>query len=263
MNFNKLRILVIGDKCEDHYTYGNVTRLCPDVPAPVFNPITTTQTAGMAGNVARQLEEWGCNVDKKFNEEFICKHKYIDEKTNHTFLRVDTETSVQRIQSDELRQLVTSATDKWDAIIVSDYGKGYLHFQDIKTICEAHPLVFIDTKKTLDYHFKGCAFIKINEPEWEATKHSVDLKSYCTYTDGKTWEDKIIVTLGDTGCMYKNNVYPVDAVDVFDLSGAGDTFMCGLVVSYILEKSIDKAIHFANKCSVRAVRKKGVATIEV
>tara|TARA_Y100000356_G_scaffold13779_1_gene9848 strand:- start:1140 stop:1445 length:306 start_codon:yes stop_codon:yes gene_type:complete len=92
MKFDKPRILVIGDKCADQYVYGNVTRLCPDVPAPVFKPVKTVQTDGMAGNVARQLKEWDCYVDTKFNEEFICKRKYIDEKTNHTIIRVDTGT---------------------------------------------------------------------------------------------------------------------------------------------------------------------------
>ena len=66
MKFDKPRILVIGDKCADQYVYGNVTRLCPDVPAPVFKPVKTVQTDGMAGNVARQLREWDCYVDTKF-----------------------------------------------------------------------------------------------------------------------------------------------------------------------------------------------------
>jgi D-beta-D-heptose 7-phosphate kinase/D-beta-D-heptose 1-phosphate adenosyltransferase len=250
---SKPRILVIGDKCADHYTYGNVTRLCPDVPAPVFIPKTTIQTDGMAGNVTRQFEEWGCIVDKKYNTEFICKHKYIDEKTNHTIIRVDTENNVSRIDSENLDELVHHAEQKWDAIVVSDYGKGFLHQQDIKKICESHPLVFVDTKKTLDHNFKSCAFIKINEPEWIATKDNVspEVKS------------KVIVTLGGNGCMYNGKNYPVIPVDVFDLSGAGDTFMCGLVISYIHEKDIDKAIWHANDCACRVVQKKGVATIEI
>ena len=86
MRYTEPRILVIGDKCTDNYTYGTVDRLCPDVPAPVFIPTRSTVTNGMAGNVARQLQEWGCDVNTKFNEEFINKKKYIDERTNHTLL---------------------------------------------------------------------------------------------------------------------------------------------------------------------------------
>ena len=47
MKYDKPRILVIGDKCSDHYAYGNVERLCPDVPAPVFKPIKNILTDGM------------------------------------------------------------------------------------------------------------------------------------------------------------------------------------------------------------------------
>jgi len=253
MRYSKPRILVIGDKCSDHYSYGTVERLCPDVPAPVFKPTKTIQTDGMAGNVARQLEQWGCAVHTKFNDGFICKKKYIDEKTNHTLLRVDTENEIKRILPQDLRMLLLNAEEKWDAIIVSDYGKGYLDHSSIEFICKAHPMVFVDTKKKIGLFLKDVAFIKINEPEWEATKDNINPND---------WKGKIIVTLGSEGCMYNGKVYPVSIVDVLDLSGAGDTFMCGLVMKYVQTENIDEAIHFANDCAMRVVQKKGVAVLD-
>ena len=253
MRYTEPRILVIGDKCTDHYTYGTVDRLCPDVPAPVFKPTRSILTNGMGGNVARQLQDWGCDVNTKFNEEFINKKKYIDEKTNHTLLRVDIEPEVKRILPQELRLLLASAEDKWDAIVVSDYGKGYLDHSSIEFICQSHPMVFVDTKKQIDLFLKDVAFIKINEPEWEATKDNINPRD---------WEDKIIVTLGSEGCMYNDKVYPVSIVDVLDLSGAGDTFMCGLVMKYVQTENIEEAIHFANDCAMRVVQKKGVAVLD-
>ena len=253
MRFDSPRILVIGDKCSDHYSYGTVDRLCPDVPAPIFKPTKTIQTDGMAGNVARQLQEWKCNVFTKFNDEFICKKKYIDEKTNHTFLRVDIEPEVKHILPQELRMLLVNAEDKWDAIVVSDYGKGYLNHGAIQHICESHPMVFVDTKKKIDLFLKDVAFIKINEPEWEATKDNINPDD---------WKDKIIVTLGSEGCMYNDKIYPITIVDVLDLSGAGDTFMAGLVFQYVQTENIGEALHFANDCAMRAVQKKGVAVLD-
>jgi len=253
MRFDSPRILVIGDKCSDHYTYGTSVRLCPDVPAPVFKATRSEQSDGMAGNVARQLEAWGCDVNTKFNKEFICKKKYIDEKTNHTFLRVDTEPEVKHILPQDLRLLLTNAEDKWDAIVVSDYGKGYLNHEAIQHICGTHPLVFVDTKKKINLFLKDVAFIKINEPEWEATKDNINPND---------WKEKIIVTLGSEGCMYNDRVYPVAIVDVLDLSGAGDTFMAGLVFQYVQTEDISDALHFANECAMRAVQKKGVAVLD-
>ena len=253
MRYSNPRILVIGDKCTDNYTYGTVDRLCPDVPAPVFIPTKSTITDGMAGNVARQLKEWKCDVNTKFNEEFINKKKYIDEKTNHTLLRVDIEPTVKHILPQELRMILINAEAKWDAIIVSDYGKGYLDHSSIEFICKSHPMVFVDTKKKIDLFLKDVAFIKINEPEWEATKDNINPND---------WKDKIIVTLGSEGCMYNGNVYPITIVDVLDLSGAGDTFMAGLVMKYVQTENIDEALHFANMCAMRVVQKKGVAVLD-
>jgi len=250
MRYSKPRILVIGDKCSDHYTYGTVERLCPDVPAPVFKPTETIQTDGMAGNVARQLQQWGCVVNTKFNDEFICKKKYIDNKTNHTFLRVDIEPEVKKILPQDLRLFLTNAEDKWDAIVIADYGKGYLDHSSIEFICKSHPVVFVDTKKKIDLFLRDAAFIKINEPEWNATKDNINPND---------WKDTIIVTLGSEGCMYNDNVYSVSIVDVLDLSGAGDTFMCGLVMKYVQTENIEESIHFANDCAMRVVQKKGVA----
>ena len=78
----------------------------------------------MAGNIARQLQEWGCDVNTKFNEGFINKKKYIDEKTNHTLLRVDIEPEIKHILAQDLRTVLTKAEEKWDAIVIADYGKG-------------------------------------------------------------------------------------------------------------------------------------------
>ena len=253
MRYTEPRILVIGDKCTDHYTYGTVDRLCPDAPAPVFKPTRSSLTNGMGGNVARQLQDWGCDVNTKFNEEFINKKKYIDEKTNYTFLRVDIEPEVKHILPQELRMILVSAKEKWDAIIVSDYGKGYLNHGAIQYICAAHPLVFVDTKKKIDLFLKDAAFIKINEQEWEATKDNINPND---------WKEKIIVTLGSEGCMYNDKVYPITIVDVADLSGARDTFMAGLVRWYVETEDIDASLEYANNCAMRVVQKKGVAVLD-
>jgi len=253
MRYTNPRILVIGDKCSDHYSYGNVERLCSDVPAPVFKPTKTIATDGMAGNVARQLEAWKCDVFTKFNKGFICKKKYIDEKTNHTLLRVDIEPDIKHILPQDLRLLLVNAEDKWDAIVVSDYGKGYLNHGAIQYICESHPLVFVDTKKKIDLFLKDATFIKINEQEWEATKDNINPND---------WKEKIIVTLGSQGCMYNDKVYPITIVNMTDLSGVRDTFMAGLVRWYVETEDIDASLEYANNCAMRVVQKKGVAVLD-
>ena len=64
------KILVIGDSCEDKFTYGSSHRLCPDIPAPVFSPNIDVVNAGMAGNVYENLKGLGlkCDLINKFRK---------------------------------------------------------------------------------------------------------------------------------------------------------------------------------------------------
>ena len=38
-----MTILIVGDSCEDVFIYGDITRLTPEAPAPVFNPLREKQ----------------------------------------------------------------------------------------------------------------------------------------------------------------------------------------------------------------------------
>jgi sugar/nucleoside kinase (ribokinase family) len=50
-------------------------------------------------------------------------------------------------------------------------------------------------------------------------------------------------------------------VPVKDISGAGDTFLAGLVSKYLKTVDIIKSIEFAQKCTTKVVQKHGVSTI--
>ena len=56
---------------------------------------------------------------------------------------------LHRIQNNECN-LPMNGVVKVDAIIISDYCKGFLEEDDIKWICEKNKNVFVDTKKQLD-----------------------------------------------------------------------------------------------------------------
>ena len=46
-----MKVLVIGDSCEDVFIYGNCDRLAPAAPVPVFVETHRKSNKGMAGNV--------------------------------------------------------------------------------------------------------------------------------------------------------------------------------------------------------------------
>jgi sugar/nucleoside kinase (ribokinase family) len=53
----------------------------------------------------------------------------------------------------------------------------------------------------------------------------------------------------------------VENVEVKDMSGAGDTFLAGLVVKYLETKDIRQAIVFANECATEVVQRRGVGVV--
>jgi len=239
-------ILIIGESCRDIFVYCDALRLCPDIPVPVLNIIDQNENGGMAKNVQRNILNKTSNCDIVTNHDWmnITKTRYVHEKTNHTFFRVDTPHNIDQINLDEIDY-------DYKIIVISDYDKGFLSTSDIETICNNHDLVFIDTKKILGEWSSKAKFIKINDYEYQRTKDHIndDLKN------------KIIHTIGGDGCEYQNKKYKVKKVDVKDTSGAGDSFMAALVVAYLKHNDISKAITYANQCASEVVKHRGVSLI--
>ena len=50
-------------------------------------------------------------------------------------------------------------------------------------------------------------------------------------------------------------------MEVKDISGAGDTFLAGLVVEYLKSNDIVASIAFAQECTKIVVQKHGVSTV--
>jgi len=252
--YSNYKILVIGDSCTDVFTYGNNFRLAPEGPAPVFNPVYTKSNGGMALNVKVNIEAIGAKAVLITQNEEIFKTRYVDERTNSLLLRVDTNDKASRIDSELIQQIKLNKfnNENYDAIVISDYCKGFLTEEDISKISESNSNVFLDTKKVLGEWCKSCDFIKINHLEFDRTKHTIDkLDLY----------NNLIITHAHKGCEYQNKMYPVEQVTIKDMSGAGDTFISGLVCEYVRSKDILKAILFAQDCATKVVQKKGVCTI--
>ena len=247
----KPNVLVIGDTCLDVFNYCACERLCPEAPVPVLDIENTTRTLGMAGNVYRNIVDLdaGCTLLTNPNFESITKTRYVDIKTNHMFIRIDSPQKYARIEQSALSNI---KWDSYDAVILSDYKKGFLTEEDIKYISCCHPLTFLDTKKTLGDWSNDVTFIKINRKEYEATKPYLNANLSA----------KIIETLGEGGCVYQEQHFPVTKVEVKDLSGAGDSFLAALVVKYVQTSNITESLTYANEVATIVVQKMGVSTIK-
>lgn len=238
-----LKILVVGDYCLDVFKYGTCSRLSPEAPVPVFLYDHEIKTDGMAGNVYNNVLALKVQVDLKVSSKETIKERYVDIRSKHHLLRADYEKP-----SPELQTGINF--EKYDAIVISDYNKGTITKKVFEKILQKYNgLIFIDSKKQdlSIYDYKNC-ILKINQQEFEKAK----IPSNC----------ELIVTLGPDGAMKDGIVYPTKKVEVFDVSGAGDSFMAGLVVQYLLNKNFKDAINFANVCASSVVKKTGTATVD-
>ena len=232
-----MKVLLIGDSCEDRYFYGDVKRLNPEAPVPILEYRRGVTSEGMVLNVRKNLRSFGVEVYLSTHPEAIIKTRYIDEKSNQQIMRYDEEPKIEPLSFD----FPTEWNNLYDALVISDYDKGFLTTEKIFELPSRFVgPVFIDSKKT---NLPADAYIKINELEHERM-------AYCNY-------ENLIITRGSKGAEYKGDLYPAEKVNVFDVVGAGDTFLAALTYGYLKYGRIDKAIPLANKAAAVAVSHRG------
>ena len=204
----------------------------------------------MCLNVRNNLNAFGVKIEVLTNKKKIKKERFVDLKTKQHLLRTDFGES-KKLKPFTNAQLNKFNFEKLDAIIVSDYNKGFITTNNIKFIISkaknAKIPVFVDSKKNNLSEFENC-IIKINRLENSKVK-----KFPNNY--------ELIITCGENGAIWNNNTFSIQACDVFDVCGAGDTFLAGLALRYLETKSFEKSITFANNCSRIAVQKFGTYTL--
>jgi len=232
-----MKVLLIGDSCEDRYFYGDVKRLNPEAPVPILEYKRGVTSKGMVWNVRENLRSFGVEVYTSTHPEEIIKTRFIDEKSNQQILRSDEEPEITPISFE--------FPDEWkstyDALVISDYNKGFITQEKLFELSNwFQGPVFIDTKKTC---IPGNAFIKVNESEFKKITHFIP--------------DNMIITKGGEGTEYQGKLYPAEKVNVFDVVGAGDTFLAALTYGYLKYGRMEEAIPLANRAAAVAVSHRG------
>ena len=232
-----MKVLLIGDSCEDRYFYGDVKRLNPEAPVPILEYRRGVTSKGMAWNVRENLMSFGVEVYISTHPEEIIKTRYIDEKSNQQIMRYDEEPEITPISFEFPDEWKTT----YDALVISDYDKGFITQEKLFELSNwFQGPVFIDTKKIC---IPGNAFIKVNEYEFKKITHFIP--------------DNMIITKGGEGTEYQGKLYPAEKVNVFDVVGAGDTFLAALTFGYLKYGRIEEAIPLANKAAALAVSHRG------
>jgi D-beta-D-heptose 7-phosphate kinase/D-beta-D-heptose 1-phosphate adenosyltransferase len=237
-----MMVLVIGDVCEDIYVYGTTERKNPEAGAALLQQTGTRRSLGMAANVAENLRAF-CDVVSHFpNEPYSKKMRFYGEDGVTQLLRVD-----QDVRSKPYQLSSPEYYAKFDAIVVSDYDKGFITQDNLYGLIHRYKgPMFVDTKKTDLKPLSGPTY-KINSLEHGKLKSE---------------PDDLVVTCGAGGCWYKGENYPAPKIDVVDVCGAGDTFLAALAYHRTEYKDMAGALSAANYYAAIACSRPGVYAVK-
>lgn len=307
------RLLVVGDVMLDHFVWGNVRRISPEAPVPVVEVVRETLFPGGAANVARNLSEFtkhsfimgrvGKDGDAQrlcalLNEDGISTDTLIVHETLPTIcktriaarqqqiVRVDRET-LAPLGADELARvesIVRGKLAELDAIIIEDYGKGFVTQPLVKLLVrlaqEAGKLLTVDPSPRNPLDWRGASLVKPNRLEAFAAAGIEDRHNPGDPTRDEQllevgrrllakWQvENILITLGEQGMIIfsaaapgQPHHIPTRAREVYDVSGAGDTAIALLTLALASGASLHDAAEVANHASGIVVGKLGTATL--
>ncbi|GHA02082.1 sugar kinase [Arenicella chitinivorans] len=299
--FSHIKTLVVGDVMLDRYWFGRVDRISPEAPVPVLAVQDEQVRAGGAANVAHNLlalgakstllsvvgdDEAGREIKQILNQhgaqtiltvdpgiKTIVKLRMIAQ--NQQLLRADFE---QKPSEEVLAQCLSDyqlAVNDADVVILSDYGKGGLtHVATmIELARQAGKPVIIDPKGSDYSRYKGATLITPNMKEFEAVAGTVtsdaDFGAKAQALRCELDLDYLLVTRSEQGMSLFTRDgdqvnSPATALEVYDVSGAGDTVISLMALVAVSEFTNEQKLTLANTVAGIVVGKLGtaVATID-
>lgn len=180
-------------------------------------------------------------------------------------------------ETDQIKQWLLALIDKGlDGIAVSDYAKGVCSnafCQWLIRMAEAHNIpVLVDPKGPHWEKYEGCAFITPNLKEMcEAAGQTVPNEDGPVLQIAQMAREhyrikNVVVTRSEKGMTLvgeKRTVIhcPASALEVFDVSGAGDTAAATLLAAAAGGASLTEAVYMANRAAGIVVGKVGTYPI--
>ncbi len=295
--FRNRRLLVVGDVMLDQFTYGRCDRISPEAPVPIIAVTREEWRPGGAANTARNVgslggratliggigpDDAGNKLKELLRAESVEPEDLLVRPNTSTIrktriiaqhqqlCRVDRERCAA-LTAAEAAQAVQSvrAQRRFDAIIICDYGKGFITQTLLDALKRLAPVVTLDPKPTRRLKLNGLTAMTPNRAEtlqlagrpaadtdWHAAAEAVL----------KKWRPKMLLsTLGEQGmCLFQQgkppHLIPTVAREVFDVSGAGDTAIAAFTLALASGATPVEAATISNHAAGVVVGKLGTAT---
>ncbi len=297
------RILVVGDLMLDFYSWGKVDRISPEAPIPVMRVLRENRRLGGAGNVVMNLTTLGAEVvvcgviGKDDTGEYIrkllakqdvdssgiiisenykscLKHRMIAGQTH--LLRMDIDPDPENhVPQKQLTDYLEQAIPKSHAVIVSDYGKGLLSTESLKTIAvcgKKHGVTIVaDPRRTTNYSiYQDFTIIKPNRKETEAAvgftlNNKNDVLKAAQQLKAEVKVEYLVISLDRDGLLLFHNTkdyhfLEAETQEVFDVVGAGDMVSSMLAFMLAGQAKIEQAAYWAQLASSMEIQHVGVVS---
>jgi rfaE bifunctional protein kinase chain/domain len=299
------RVMVIGDVMLDRYLWGAVSRISPEAPVPVVDIVEETTRLGGAANVANNIVSLGATCHlfgvvgndhdgeglvARVRERGIGVAGMIRDtgrpttvKTriiahNQQVVRADRETRTE-VAGDVargLRDRVMSELSGFDAVVLSDYGKGVITRELLEELIpaarDAGRFVTVDPKDTQFKNYKRVSLITPNQFEAGGLvgRRITDEQSLVE----AGWQifdmlepDALLVTRGEKGMSLfeagrEYSHFPTVARHVYDVTGAGDTVISSFTLALAAGATMAEAAQLSNHAAGLVIREVGTATLK-
>lgn len=229
-------------------------------------------------NMKALLKDAGIDVgDFNFRENLssVIKTRVVVRKQQ--LCRLDREKFYTEDQVEYICEILDQLVCGIDAVIVSDYNKGSITqklLNRLVTLKSKHNFFLaLDPKPNHGLNYTGVDLLKPNyqealqlggsvlNPNEEFPLHKVAINILKTHA-----VKFLAITLGEKGIAILNSegegeIYPTQAREVFDVSGAGDTSLVALTLGLCANLSVPMAACFANIAAGVVVRKLGTACV--
>ncbi len=283
--FANYRVLVIGDAILDRYWFGEAGRLSREAPVPVVVKERKIVRCGGAANAAANIVSLGgkatllacCGSDREGAELAESCEKagispvLIDSAPatavklrilaqGQQMLRVDNEAHFAHL-AEEVAVKAGYLASEHDVILMSDYGLGTLG--ESAAIIAAAPCKTIVDPRGGDWdRYRGAALLTPNQEEFAGA--SVGRAANQLMTEYSI--HSLLITKGKDGMqlhMPNDKVHnlPTHAVDVYDVTGAGDTVCATMALGMASGMKLVDCMRWANAAASAAVGKLGAAAV--
>jgi len=290
------RVLVVGDIILDKYIFGDAERISPEAPIPVVNVKKVEYRLGGAANVANNLKFLrakpilvGCIGDDengkilinalsdienyllKTNKPTTTKTRVISNKQQIVRFDKEDKTKVRNETEENAIKYIKEAMSV-DAVILSDYAKGFLTkkiCQEVINLCKKSDTPIIVDPKDMFSKYKGATIITPNKKELHLfSNNKSDEEEIAKEVIKDNGLEALLLTKGDKGMsLFKKDgkVLDVPALcngyEVVDVTGAGDTVIAVLSLSFASGIDFENATILANHAAGLVVRKLGTSYI--